>query len=186
MSSATKKQNFMILKKGTKFTVLHAARNEIQIANKDVKIELLQKKLGQMYFSLGKMACRAILGLVLVDFLGYSNPAFSQEIPVTLAVKAIIGEAENQGFQGMLAVACTIRNRGTLHGVYGLHSPRVLCCKYSHRTYKLAQRAWKLSKHEDITHGATNWNNTKREGDNYWTKKMKVVFIYRDHIFYKQ
>ncbi len=40
-------------------------------------------------------------------------------------IRAILGEAENQGYKGMLAVACGIRNRPEkLQGVQGLFSDR--------------------------------------------------------------
>src|SRR3990167_7930662 len=38
------------------------------------------------------------------------SPAYSDKD----AIRAVIGEAGNQGYAGMLAVACGIRNRGTL------------------------------------------------------------------------
>ncbi len=75
------------------------------------------------------------------------------------AVKAIIGEAEGEGYQGMLAVACAIRNRGSLHGVYGIHSFRVTQHKYNQHTYSMAVKAWAESAKKDITNGATGWGN---------------------------
>lgn len=77
------------------------------------------------------------------------------------AVLAVIGEAEGEGYEGMLAVAGAIRNRGTLKGVYGLRAPRVLLHRYSAKTYRLAVRAWRESAANDITRGATGWGNAK-------------------------
>ena len=62
------------------------------------------------------------------------------------AILAIIGEAENQGYDGMLAVACAIRNRRTLQGVYGLNAPRVKHGLYTKRTYLESKKAWEESK----------------------------------------
>ena len=66
-------------------------------------------------------------------------------IPTSLAVRAIIGEAGGESFTTQLAVACALRNRGTLQGVYGVDNPVV--AKASHRTFLRAQRAWAQSAH---------------------------------------
>ena len=111
------------------------------------------------------------------------------DIPKDLAVKAIIGEAENQKYKGMLAIACCLRNRNTLKGVYGLHSPRVIKHKYSNQTLLLANKAWEESRYLDITNKATGWGNNKdviefkRQG---WFKNCKVTAIINQHIFYKE
>ena len=102
------------------------------------------------------------------------------------SVKAIIGEAENQGYEGMYAVAHAIRNRGTLRGVYGLNSPRVKQRKYSTKTWDLASKAWLRSKDgKDPTRGADHWHNLRREGENYWTKVMEKTAEIGDHVFYR-
>ena len=100
-----------------------------------------------------------ILGLIVYLLLlpgcayGYTNEQ---------AVKAIIGEAENQGYEGMLAVAGAIHNRGTLKGVCGLHARRVRLHLYSVKTYNMACMAWKQALNGvDITNGATGWGNAK-------------------------
>ena len=71
-------------------------------------------------------------------------------------MRAIIGEAGNQTDQAMLGVACALRNRGTLHGVYGA----AMVPSGSHamigRTQVLrarALRAWHKSAKIDITAG---------------------------------
>lgn len=105
------------------------------------------------------------------------------------AINAIIGEAENQGYKGMLAIGCAIRNRGSLKGVYGHRSKRVKNCLYSAKTFVDATRAWNESSKKDITNGATGWGNAKdieqfkREG---WWHKCIVTVIIKDHIFYKE
>lgn len=115
------------------------------------------------------------------------------------AVKAIIGEAEDQGQRGMLAVACAIRNRGTLKGVFGLHAPRVRRHLYSQRVKDEAVSAWDISGQDGMialnnyeqvnvcgfVRGAKNWENTKAFGLPYWAKGMQVVFTYKDHKFFK-
>jgi hypothetical protein len=101
------------------------------------------------------------------------------------AVLAIIGEAENQGYEGMLAVAGAIRNRGTLKGVYGLNSPRVKKCLYSKETLRLAVLAWVVSEKLDITHGANHWENIKAFGKPKWALCCRETFRYKSHVFYK-
>lgn len=102
------------------------------------------------------------------------------------AIKAVIGEAENQGYNGMLAVAGAIRNRGSLKGCYGFQAPRVLHHKYSEITYYTAQKAWEKSKYLDITHGANHWENINAFGTPCWVKHCVETFRYRDHVFYKE
>lgn len=102
------------------------------------------------------------------------------------AILAIIGEAENQGGIGMLAVACAIRNRGTLEGVYGIKAKRMINHQYSIATYKLAASAWLSSQTYDITNGATHWENIRAFGRPYWVRDMVETYRYKDHVFYKQ
>jgi len=98
-------------------------------------------------------------------------------------IRAIIGESSDQGYKGMLAVACGIRNRGTLKGVYGLNSPHI--DKEPQWVWDMAKRAWKESEYNRV-HSGTHWHNVKREGENYWTIKMIKVYEYKDHVFYKE
>ena len=100
------------------------------------------------------------------------------------AVKAVIGEAEGEGYKGMLAVSGAIRNRGTLQGVYGLHAPRVLKHKYSELTYNTALKAWNASRHIDISNGAKYWEGT-RFPIPYWAKNMRVTAIIGNQKFFR-
>ena len=100
-------------------------------------------------------------------------------------VLAIIGEAENQGFRGMLAVAGAIRNRGTLKGVYGTRSKRVKNTLYSEKTYRIAQQAWLDSAEIDITEGATMWENVVDFGKPYWADSLTKTVVIGSHQFYK-
>lgn len=102
------------------------------------------------------------------------------------AIRTIIGEAENQGYEGMLAVACAIRNRGTLKGVYGLNNPRVVKDLYSNKVMWNARKAWFASYEHDITNGAKFWENTTDFGYPYWVKHMVKTFQYKAHTFYKE
>lgn len=128
-----------------------------------------------------------VLALILVASCSHPGAAIADEITDKDAVHAIIGEAENQGYRGMLLVACAIRNRGTLHGVYGLHAPRVKRHLYSNKIYLQASMAWIESKNANVcaqVHGAIGWEDTKAFGEPYWAKSMRLVLIYKDHKFY--
>ena len=87
-----------------------------------------------------------ILALCLCAFVVQSAP-----IPESLAVNAIIGEAGNQPFATQVRVACAIRNRGSLTGVYGVNNPVVK--QASAKVRARAYRAWKVSALSDLTHG---------------------------------
>lgn len=93
------------------------------------------------------------------------------------AVLSVIGEAENQGDGGMLALSCAIKNRGTLRGVYGLHSPRVRHHRYSEAIYLQAVQAWDEA-NEPADHcgqiaGAQYWGSTMV--DQKWIAKMQAA-----------
>lgn len=108
-------------------------------------------------------------------------------VPRQDAIYAIIGEAEGEGARGMLAVACAIRNRGTLKGVYGLHANRVINREFSEITLQTATHAWDLSSDSDnckFIDGATHWEGTKFKTP-YWAKGMQVTATIGNQRFYK-
>lgn len=100
------------------------------------------------------------------------------------AVKAILGEAEDQNYSGMLAVAVGIRNRGTLHGVIGLRSKRVKSGKVKRVYWIMARKAWLESKW-NRTHKGDHWENVRKFGKPKWSGKMQEVAVVGDHVFYK-
>ena len=78
-----------------------------------------------------------------------SNPAFASQINDKSAILTIIGEEENN-YVGMQYVASTIRNRHSLRGCYGLHSPRIIYHLYSEHSLKMATLAWNWSKSHNL------------------------------------
>ena len=100
-------------------------------------------------------------------------------------VLCVIGEAEGEGYKGMLAVSEAIRNRGTLKGVYGCSAPRVVRHKYSAAVLQTANRAWNDSADTDITHGATHWEGTAFKTP-YWAKDMILTATIGNQRFYKE
>lgn len=126
--------------------------------------------------------------VLIILFLMPIKATYGQEIPAQRATLAIIGEAENQKAQGMLSVACAIRNRKTLKGVYGEKNPRVLKRKYSAQTYKQAQEAWTKSAIPaqcEFIKGADHWENINAFGLPSWAKTMVKTYEYKDHVFYR-
>lgn len=107
------------------------------------------------------------------------------------AINACIGEAEGESYLGKIAISATIINRGTLKGVYGGQSQRVLQHKYSRQTYNDCKAAWEYAK---STYGTSNWKATgwgtlgdiqqfKREG---WFKDCVIVAHLGKHYFYRE
>lgn len=100
------------------------------------------------------------------------------------AIKTIVGEASNQGYTGMVAVAEVIRHKGSLCGFYGLtakhsaHEPAWV--------WKMAQMAWIDSKTTNLTHHADHFENIHAFGQPYWVKNCVKTFAYRDHVFYRE
>jgi len=72
-------------------------------------------------------------------------------------VDAIVGEAAGAPYIVKQGVAEALRNRGTLHGVYGLHA--------AHNAgepgwvWRDARRAWTESTTTNLVHGATHFGN---------------------------
>ena len=110
-------------------------------------------------------ACMLILGC---------NQAMADTIPDNLAVKALIGEFEGEGYEGLKVGACALRNRGTLKGVYGLHANRVVKHLYSDDIEAKAIVAWATSadpKECAYLKGASYWGSTIV--DKAWIAKME-------------
>ena len=125
-----------------------------------------------------------VLSAVLVFI--FACTAHAEEIPKERAVNAIIGEAEGEGYEGMLAVACAIRNRGTLKGVYGETARRVREHLYGAKVFVNAVRAWEESSHEDncaFIGGATHWEGTAFKTP-YWAKDMRITATIKNQRFY--
>lgn len=121
-----------------------------------------------------------VIGLACL--FGACRLAQAAGIPDDQAVHAILGEARGEGYEGMYAVACAIRNRGTLKGVYGL---KANVSDASGVIYQHAMKAWAESESgPDITNGANSWENTQTFGRPYWAMDKKPTAIIGRHKFY--
>lgn len=122
-----------------------------------------------------------ILLILLTPTLSHAN------IGEDKAVRCILGEARNQGYTGMLAIAEFIRKNG---------ADRLVGCnakiKYSEWEYldstgllQTAWRAWYDSKYTDIIGDSTHFENIDIFGEPSWAYGMKKTVKINDHQFYK-
>jgi hypothetical protein len=125
---------------------------------------------------------KRLICLTVFSFQCFSFSAFSS-INDADAVRAIIGESANQGKDGMLAVACAIRNRGNLKGVFGLNAKFV--DDQPQWVWDQARTAWAESATHDVTDGATSWDNIGAFGEPYWAKTMHRTVRIGSHQFFK-
>jgi hypothetical protein len=123
---------------------------------------------------------------VFVIFLIMASFVFSADIERSRAVNAIIGESEGEPYKGKLAVACAIRNRGTLKGVYGEKAPRVTKKLYSAKIKADSERAWDESESASACQfidGADHWEGTAFKKPT-WAYNMTETFRTKGQVFY--
>ena len=165
---------------------------------KGLKDEVKKYKLAQDYEMLdfvlereGPATVAAILALMMCVTLAifimialWPKLGFADQISESLAVQCIIGEAENQGLDGMRAHASALRNRGHVRGVYG--------CKAKRETpewvFKQAKRAWRDSADYDYVDGADHFGAVGL--DNKWIARMGKTMTFvkqvKDVRFYRE
>ena len=126
-----------------------------------------------------------LIGLLTLasPFAGRSGPGGPHAVSDAQAVRAIVGEAAGETFEGKLAIACAIRNRGNLHGVYGLNATHVW--RETAATWTAAWRAWRLSAQHDITHGASYWGNCADVATGNYRRLTQTAIIGNHHFFRK-
>ena len=130
--------------------------------------------------------------------IGISGECFAEvSINDEQAIRAIIGEDSNS-YDGMVAVACGIRNRKSLSGVYGLkavvwrngelvrlHSKtRKPIEVISPELWQQASKAWNESYFgPDVVNGASHWEG-KHLKQPYWAKSFKNSKVVGANRFY--
>lgn len=122
----------------------------------------------------------------LIFFLILLTPKIcsAAQIPDAMAVKCLVGEAGNQGFEGMQAVGEVIRHRGATKGLYGCENKVFRHSKQSLK--QSALRAWKASETSNLTQGATHFENVESFGFPSWAKKMKQTIKIKNHTFFRE
>lgn len=105
-------------------------------------------------------------------------------LPAEVAVRAILGEA-GPSYEERYAIACALRNRGTLHGVYGhLEAPTA-------KQWQAGSRAWFESEDgPDVTKGANHflsrWDlKNCRPSLISWKDKMVKTYETENFCFYR-
>ena len=129
-----------------------------------------------------------IIFLLLASTASASIPELNSEN----AVNAIIGEAEAEPMAGKIAVAEVIRRRGSLRGIYGIHSPRVRMASPAVR--KDCELAW-AKKGTNLTRGATVWGNADdvrkwktraKKYPRHWFNRMHQTAQIGRHFFFAE
>lgn len=120
------------------------------------------------------------LAVLTIIFIASCRPAHSA-VTDEEAVKCIIGEASNQGKEGMYAVASALLNRGTTRGVYGCNAPHVR--KEPKYVFNMAKEALEKAKIKRL-HKGDHWENISAFGKPKWAYSMKEVYRHKDHVFY--
>lgn len=149
------------------------------------QIEQMEAEDKYMYSASAVVLTLGIAALMLIGGCFFSKPVHA-EITEAQAVRAVLGEAEDQGFLGMVAVSEVIRTRGSLKGINGYKNvakrfPTILP-KYK----AMALKAWRTSANSHITKGATNFENITAFGCPSWVKGCVETFRHKDHVFYKE
>lgn len=137
------------------------------------------KKLSEFY----KVPIAAFFaGLALL----FVAPSSFAAVTDAQAVRAIVGEAANQGFDGMTAVGEVIRKRGSVRGLYGYKAMEKR--KEPARVWEMAEKAWQRSASTSITHGATLFENIEAFGFPKSWDRSKVRFAAKvgDHSFFSE
>jgi hypothetical protein len=143
-------------------------------------MQLEELKKDEVFWFMLALSAVVLTSLIAGAFV--PNPAHAAEVPESLAIKAIVGEASGEGYRGMLAVAGAIRNRGSLQRIYGINAPHVR--NEPKWVWSLARRAWAESRYRDLSCGGTDWESTDFPVP-YWAKGMIVTARIGKHIFYK-
>lgn len=114
-------------------------------------------------------------------------------------IKAIIGEASNQGSEGMYAIACALKNRtkdsyykhNILQGVYGANAAHIASDMRDEEVYTNAEAAYLTAFKnggEDVTKGAIIWGNNADLGkfrQQSWFKNVVPTARIGAHTFFR-
>jgi hypothetical protein len=125
--------------------------------------------------------------IIIIAILASVSPVMARTKKIISnndAVSVILGEAGNQGYDGMLAVAGALRNRGATKGCYGKNNPIVN--KQPEWARRQARKAWNESAHRDVTNGASFWGNKSDIDNNSFYKELTFTVKVKDHWFFKK
>lgn len=133
------------------------------------------------------MACLAFILLLVMAGACFADNA---RITDSSAIDACIGEAEGETYLGKVMLLYTLKNRGTLKGVYGVKAPRVIKRQYAQVTYNQCAKAWAFVKtHPNPDWKGTGWGNEAdiREFRRHkWFKNCVIIAHVGKHFFYME
>lgn len=121
---------------------------------------------------------------------GCADPVFANTQPPIWQV--IMAEAVGDGYNGMYAVACVIRNRGgDLHAFCGSGRKdlSVFCARQGGKAISEARTIERIIFEQggpDVTGGATHFEAVQRYGMPYWANGMRVTVKIGEHTFFKK
>lgn len=90
--------------------------------------------------------------LIVLTVFGGILPVFGYNYPLldtNKVIHAVVMESSAEPYQAQVAICAVIRNRGSLHGVYGANAKR----HESKKVYAQVTKAWIESATNDPTHG---------------------------------
>jgi hypothetical protein len=138
------------------------------------------------------MKIKYITIITLIALIGLTAHTTSEPTEGPSVWKVLMAEAVSEGYNGMYAVACVIRNRGgDLDGFCGAKREDldVFCEGQGERHILLAKHIERIvfqEKGKDITFGASHFENIKKFGKPYWAERMKETATIGSHTFYKK
>ena len=133
-----------------------------------------------------------LTGALLAGLVPGCREALASQISEGQAVRAILGEARGEGYEGMYAVACALRNRGHLKGVYGALAWERIQRHITPELFVTGLKSWKNSLlGPDVTRGATCWLSNydlKRDLNTEWAKGdgVEETVVVGSHHFYRE
>jgi hypothetical protein len=156
----------------------------------------LRESKSQMKGNSGQASIAAVAatGATGASFIS-SRKSKTSSIPDEDVLKSVLGEAEDQGEDGMKMLASALRNRGHLKGVYGHRAIIKKDGKYYRqgknglrridpKTVMEAKKAVEESKSKDYSNGADHWEGTRYKVPS-WAKDMEVAGESKSQRFYR-
>ena len=129
-----------------------------------------------------------VLAIIVISLLAVQK---AEGAELNLIEKTIIAEAVSEGYEGMYAVACVIRNRnGNLKGFVGSRRSDLDAFvkrqgeKYSRMAQKIYKEVFEENK-PDITNGATHFESSDFP-DAWWVWSMTETVSIGKHTFWKR
>lgn len=131
--------------------------------------------------------------LILIVLLSFMQLAYANVQPPKDLWKGVLAESVSEGYEGMYAVTCVVKNRiekGMSIGLSGMKRKDLdgwisKNTTESHRKMARSLVEAVFNGKEDITYGSTHYENLERFGVPYWATSMKKTVKIGSHTFYK-